>query len=228
MSRPAAVLFDLDGTLVDSNSQHVAIWERVFRDAGHPFDREVIHRQIGKGGDNLVPALLPQLHKEETEKLSKRHDDLFKAECLRGIQPFPDAHALVQRAAAEGIRVVFASSASNEELQHYVRLLDAEELLDTTTSKDDAERSKPDPGIFAAALKRLKLDGEQAVVVGDTPYDIEAAARCRVPAIALLSGGFDADVLRSAGAVAVYKDAADLLARFDQSPLGTSDAARRT
>ena len=117
--------------------------------------------------------------------------------------------------------VVLASSAGRPELDHYVDLLDARDLVDGTTSKDDVEHSKPDPDIFAAALAMSGVEAEQAVVVGDTPYDVIAAAKCGIPTVALLSGGFSEQGLRDAGAVAIYADVATLLAGFDDSPLGT-------
>lgn len=212
-----AVLFDLDGTLVDSNGFHVEAWERVFREAGHAIARERIAGQIGKGGDLLVPALLPDATKPEQERLATRHGEVFKARYLDLVRPFPGATALLRRVRDSGRSVVLASSASGEELQHYVGLLDAADAVTATTSKDDVSTTKPAGDIFAAALAKAGVTPGHAIVVGDTPYDIAAAAKCRIATVAVRSGGFDATALT--GAIARYDDVAALLAGFDRSPL---------
>ena len=138
-----AVLFDIDGTLVDSNEPHVAVWERVFREAGRPVSAEVIRGQIGKGGDVLVPTVLPDVSENEVEALSDRHGEIFKHEWLDRIEPFPDARALLQRVHARGIKVVLASSASRKELKHYLKLLDAEALVESKFSTEAWLRRVP-------------------------------------------------------------------------------------
>ncbi|MEH3107663.1 MAG: HAD family hydrolase [Sphingomonas fennica] len=216
-----AILFDIDGTLVDSNDQHVLAWEAAFAGIGARFDRQTIHDQIGKGTDMLVPSLLPDLDEAAQEALGEAHGDVFKTRYLPHIRPFAGAHDLLAHAHRAGQRVVLASSASKAELDHYVGLLDAGELVAEATSADDVERTKPAPDIFAAALERIApIPAERVMVVGDTPYDIEAAARCGIAAIGLRSGGFGDDALRGAGAVALYDDVAALLADYDRSPLG--------
>jgi len=219
MSAPriAAVLFDLDGTLVDSNEAHVEVWEQVFREAGQPIGREVIRGQIGKGGDLLVPDLLPELDEKAHQALADRHGELFKAEWLDRIVPFPGAHDLLARVHARGAQLVFASSASTAELKHYLTLLDAEALVDARTSIDDVGTSKPAPDIFAVALDKAGVAAERALAVGDSPFDVEAARKAGLATVAVRSGGFSDDAL--AGAVAIYDDVADLLARFEDSPL---------
>jgi len=219
MSAPhiAAVLFDLDGTLVDSNEAHVAVWEQVFREAGHPIDAGEIRGQIGKGGDLLVPDMLPDLGEREQEALAARHGELFKDEWLDRIVPFPGAHDLLARVHARGARVVFASSAGKGELKHYLKLLGAEALVDAQTSIDDVGTSKPAPDIFAVALQKAGVAPGEAVAVGDSPFDIEAAGKAGVATVAVRSGGFSDDAL--ARAVAIYDDVADLLALFEDSPL---------
>lgn len=214
-----AVLFDIDGTLVDSNDYHVLAWEQAFAGIGVRFDRQVIHDQIGKGTDMLVPTLLPDLDEEAQERLGKAHGDAFKSQYLDRVRPFPGARDLLARVHAAGLRVVLASSASKDELDHYLGLLDARELVAATTSADDVERTKPAPDIFATALKKLGVPPEEVVVVGDTPYDIEAAGKCGIAAIAVRSGGFTDDALTDAGAVAIHDDVAALLRDFDRSPL---------
>ena len=219
-----AVLFDIDGTLVDSNDLHVAAWDAAFREGGFAVDREAIRGQIGKGGDLLVPTLLPDIAKAVQEKLARRHGEIFQREHLATVRPFPDAHALLARVHDAGQQVVLASSAEQKELDHYIELLDARALVDATTSIDDVATSKPAPDIFAKALKKTGLKADEAMVVGDTPYDIEAARRCGIAAVAVRSGGFSEESL--AGAVARYDDVAALLAGYDGSPLARS-AGRR-
>jgi len=211
-----AILFDLDGTLVDTNDLHVEAWDRAFREAGHDFTRDQIHGQVGKGGDNLVPGLLPDVDEEAQDAIDQRHGEIYKGELMRRARPLPGARGLLQRAHDEGLQVVFASSAGGEEIDHYLGLLNAEELVTFTTGKDDVGSSKPSPDIFEAALKKGGLRPEEAVVIGDTPYDVLAAKRAGVACVGLLSGGFPEDELRTAGAAAIYRDAADLLDRWDE------------
>ncbi|RDE04570.1 HAD family hydrolase [Sphingomonas aracearum] len=214
-----AVLFDLDGTLVDSNELHVAAWAQVFEGAGHAIPAEVIRGQIGKGGDNLVPALLPDLAEEAQEELADEHGRLFKQAFIDRVIPFPDAAALLRRVRQTGAKVVLASSASGEELDHYVELLGVGDVISATTSTDDVGASKPAPDIFAVALKKAAVAPDRAVAVGDTPYDAESAGRAGVRTVGVLSGGFAESALREAGAVAIYRDVAELLARFEESLL---------
>jgi membrane protein len=218
--RIKAILFDIDGTLVDSNDMHVLAWEEAFASIGESFDRQVIHDQIGKGTDMLVPTLLPDLDEGATEKLGEAHGSVFKAKFLDQVQPFPQAHDLLAYAHGRGQRVVLASSASAAELKHYLGLLDAHDLIDATTSSDDVENTKPAPDIFAMALGKLaRIDAGEVIVVGDTPYDVEAARKCGIAAVALRSGKFSDDTLRDAGAIELYDDVAALLADYDDSPL---------
>ena len=215
-----AVLFDIDGTLVDSNDMHVLAWEEAFAGIGASFDRQVIHDQIGKGTDMLVPTLLPDADEATQERLGKAHGDVFKARFLGQVKPFAGAHDLLAAVHAAGRTVVLASSASAEELDHYLGLLDARGLVGATTSADDVERTKPAPDIFATALRKVApLRADEAIAVGDTPYDVEAAAKCGIATVALRSGKFSDEALRGAGAVALYDGTADLLAGLDHSPL---------
>ncbi len=216
-SRVQAVLFDLDGTLVDSNDYHVDAWARVFEEGGYAIGREAIHGQIGKGGDLLVPTLLPDAPKAEQERLAHRHGEIFKARYLDLVRPFPGATELLARVKASGRKVVLASSASGDELEHYKQLLGAEDLVTAATSKDDVSTTKPAGDIFAAALAKAGVQPDRAIVVGDTPYDIEAAAKCHAATVAVRSGGFDEAALQDA--VARYDDVAALLAGFEASPL---------
>jgi HAD superfamily hydrolase (TIGR01509 family) len=213
-----AVLFDIDGTLIDSNELHVSAWSEAFREVGIELERESIAGQIGKGGDNLVPALAPDTDAATQEQLSTREGEIFKQRYLAQAAPFPGAHDLLARVRDAGAKVVFASSAAQEQLDHYIGLLDAKSLIDATTSIDDVEQSKPAPDIFAVALEKLApLTADEVLAVGDTPYDIESAVKSGIRTVGLLSGGFDREALKDA--VAIYRDVADLLANFESSPL---------
>lgn len=219
--RIKAVFFDIDGTLVDSNERHVAAWAEAFRQLNYTVAHDAIREQIGKGGDLLVPALLPGVSRKVQEDLSARHGEVFKRDHLEHVAAFPAAAALLRRVHATGRRVVLASSANAKEVAHYVARLGIADVIDATTTIDDAEVSKPAGDIFAAALKKVKpLTPGEVIVVGDTPYDAEAAAKCGISTVAVRSGGFDDGALRAAGATALYDDVAAILADFESSPLG--------
>ncbi len=218
-----AILFDIDGTLVDSNDLHVLAWEEAFRDAGYQSDRATLHSQIGKGADNYVPALLPQASEEEAERLAEAHARIYKQKYLADVRPFPHARDLLKRSHEAGYKVVLASSASGEELKHYLGLLDADDLVDAHTSADDVGCSKPCPDIFETAREKIGIAPGEALVVGDTPYDIEAATKAGIKAVAVRSGKFpDAQL---SGAIAIFDDVAEIFARFDASPLGRVEEA---
>ncbi|WP_010219151.1 YhjD/YihY/BrkB family envelope integrity protein [Sphingomonas sp. PAMC 26621] len=218
--RVEAVFFDVDGTLVDSNDLHVDAWDTAFRAHGFIVDRAAIRGQIGKGGDMLVPTLLPGTPEKTVKALSDRHGKVFKQRHLGAVEPFPQAAALLEHVHASGCRVVLASSADAHEVDHYVKQLGIKRVIDARTTIDDAATSKPAGDIFAAALRKVApVDAAATIVVGDTPFDVEAATKCGIRTVALRSGGFDDAALRAAGAIALYDDVADLLARFDTSPL---------
>jgi membrane protein len=215
-----AVLFDIDGTLVDSNDYHVAAWQAVFRQIGATFEDQVVHDQIGKGTDMLVPTLLPGTRETEQERMGDEHGRIFKSQYLEQVKPFAASRDLLVRVKDSGRQVVLASSASSGELEHYLGLLDAREIVSVSTTSDDVEKTKPAPDIFATALAKLSpLSASEVVVVGDTPYDIEAAAKCGIAAVGVRSGKFSDETLQGAGAVALYDDVAALLADFEDSPL---------
>ena len=216
--RCGAVFFDIDGTLVDSNRLHVLAWVEAFRDHGHDLAAEVIAPQIGKGADNLVPALIPDADPRTAKTIGDRHNAIFKDRYLEQVRPFPQARELVARVHDAGRQVVLASSASQAELDHYVKLLDLKPLMDADTTIDDVPHSKPAPDIFVAARKKIApMSAAAIVVLGDTPYDMDAARYCGMVPVAVRSGGFDDATLREAGAAAVYDDAAALLAGFEES-----------
>ena len=220
-----AVIFDVDGSLVDTNDLHTASWVEAFRRFGHEVPHEAVRHQMGKGGDQLIPAVLPrEVVERQGKEIAAYRGDLFMREYLPRARAFPEVPALFRRVRAAGQRVVLASSSSVAEVERYKDVAGITDLIDAETTKDDAEHSKPSPDIFRAALERIAPIGpEDAIVVGDSPYDAEAAAKVGLRAVGLLCGGFPEDELRNAGFVALYRDPADLLANYERSPL----AARR-
>ncbi|MFL6619233.1 MAG: HAD family hydrolase [Povalibacter sp.] len=215
-----AVLFDVDGTLVDSNEFHVAAWTHAFKVAGHPVPAERIRQQIGKGADMLIPSLLPQLTAEEQKPIAATHKKVFREQYMPRVVAFPRAAELIDTLHAQGTKVLLASSSDRVEVEHYMELLDVSSSVADIASGDEAERSKPAPDVFASALaKAAPLKADEVIAVGDTPYDAISAAKCGIRTVAVRSGGFADDLLRSAGAIAIYDSVADLLERLRDSPL---------
>ena len=218
-----AVLLDIDGTLVDSNDAHAHAWVAAFAASDVTVDFAAVRRCIGMGGDKLMPEVSGiEEDSPEGRRIAKRRGEIFMAEWLPRLQPFRDVDRLVTALKTRGLAVVAASSAKKKELRALLELAGVAAMLDGATSSDDAEESKPDPDIIEAALKQAKAAAGDAVMVGDTPYDVEAAARAGVAAIGFRSGGWhDRDL---AGAIAIYDGPWDLLAALDESPI----ARRRT
>ena len=214
-----AVLFDVDGTLVDSNDAHAHAWVDAFAEHGIGVDFGNVRRAIGMGGDKLMPAVSGITEDSPMGKcISTRRREIFTAKYLPGVRPFPAARELVEAVKAAGFTAVAASSAKRDELTALLRIAGASSLLDDATSSDDADESKPDPDIVEAALEKAKARPEDAVMIGDTPYDVEAATRAGVAVIAFRCGGWtDADLR---GAVAIYDGPWDLVAKLQNSPLG--------
>ena len=216
-----AVIFDVDGTLVDSVALHASAWQDAFRAFGHEIAFADIRRQIGKGGDQLLPVFLSEDERGSIGKeLEQRRSEILKARYLPQIRSFPMVRELFQRIRRDGTAIVLASSAKGDELETYKRITEIADLVDEQTSSDDAEKSKPHPDIFQAAMARL--DGvatEAALVIGDTPYDAEAAARAGLRSIGFLCGGFAERDLRAAGCVAIYEGPEHLLREYDRSLL---------
>lgn len=213
-----AVLFDVDGTLIDSNDAHAAAWIKAFNEFDVWVDPIEVRRTIGMGGDKLMPKVSGI---EETsplgEKIAKRRGEIFKKEFLRSLKPFPGAADLVATIATSRLRAVAASSASESDLKALLDIADATSLMDDWTSSDDADQSKPEPDIIHAALQRAHAAPRQAVMIGDTPYDVAAARAAGVPVIAFRCGGWlDPDLV---GAIEIYDGPWDLLARIDRSLL---------
>lgn len=194
-----AMLLDIDGTLVDSNEKHAHCWIEAFAHFGRNVEWETVRGQIGKGGDLLVPDTLNAKEMLEFgEPLKKYRGELWKQRYMRSVEPFPGVVEAIQAIAARGIRVALASSSNPDEVEYYVELLGVGDLLEGTTSKEDAQFSKPSPEIFQAALERVDADPARTFAVGDTPYDILAAHRIPVPVIAVRCGGFAEELLKKA------------------------------
>jgi HAD superfamily hydrolase (TIGR01549 family) len=213
-----AFIFDIDGTLVDSNELHVDSWDRAFRKFGKQFPREALRAQIGKGSDQYLPEFLTKKEIADFGKeLDEYRSELFRKEYLPKVRPFPKVRELFQRIRDDHKRIVLASSGKKADTEYYVKLLKIENLIQGYTSADDADNSKPAPDIFTVSLKKLgDISPADVVTVGDTRFDIEAAAKAGLKTIAFLCGGTPESVLREAGAVAIYRDPADFLAHYDE------------
>jgi HAD superfamily hydrolase (TIGR01509 family) len=211
-----AVLFDVDGTLVDSNDAHAAAWVKAFSEHGVAVDPLHVRRCIGMGGDKLMPAVSGIADdSQQGTAIAKRRGEIFMTEFLPALKPFKDADDLVAAIKALGLTAVAASSAKEDELQALLELSDTTSLMDDATSSDDAEESKPAPDIIEAALNRAQAAPDKAIMIGDTPYDIEAARRAGVKAIAFRSGGWsDADL---EGAIEIYDGPWELLQKLARS-----------
>lgn len=222
------VIFDVDGTLVDSVDLHAQAWRRTLEKFGKTVDIQEIRDQIGKGGDKIVESYFSAAEvAERGEEIEEYRAELFKNEYLPRVQPLADARTLIARIAADGKKIALASSAKADEFEHFKELLGVEDFLDAETNADDAENSKPDPDIFLAALKRLGNPNlEETVVIGDAPYDAIAARKAGLQTIGVLSGGFDETWLKEEGCVEIYKNPADLLARYDESLLCCKDSIK--
>ena len=215
-----AAIFDLDGTLVDTNEFHVLAWQEVFRHFGKEIPLERLREQIGKGGDQYLPVFLNEAEMRKFgEEADKLHGEIFKKKYLGQVKPFPKVGELFERLRADGKKIALASSGKDDEVRHYEKLLGIEEFVDCRTTSDDVLHSKPYADVFVAALNLLKLPASEAVAIGDTPYDVEAAKKIDLRVIGVLCGGFSEDVLRGEGAIAIYREPADLLAHYYQSPL---------
>ena len=218
---PKAILFDVDGTLVDTNDLHASAWRDTFRHFGVEIPLEEIRAQIGKGGDNLVPTLIPSASETQRAEMEEYRSPLFRRHYLPRAVPFPGVRPLFERLAADGVKIVLASSSHAAEVAFHLALIGCEDLVAATTTKDDVERSKPCPDIFEAALAEVEpLRAGEVMVIGDSPWDVKAAAKLGIAVVALRCGGFPDDALLQAGACALYDGPRHLLAEYERSPLG--------
>jgi HAD superfamily hydrolase (TIGR01549 family) len=216
-----AVIFDIDGTLVDSVDLHARAWHEALQHFGHDCPYQQVRHEIGKGGDQLLPDLLPPtVVNTQGEDIKEYRSELFKRKYLSEVRAFPKVRELFERIRADGKMVALASSAKSDEIEIYKKIANIEGLVDVEASADDAEKSKPHPDIFDATLERLGgINPSGVIVVGDTPHDAQAASKARLLTIGVLCGGFPEDELRAAGCIAIYRDPAALLAGYVESPL---------
>ena len=213
-------IVDVDGTLVDTNYQHAIAWYRALRTHGKTLPMWVIHRHIGMGGDQMLPALTgEEFAAEHGEAVRDTEKDCYR-ELIDEVELLPGARPLLERLKENGHTIVLASSAKEDELDHYLDMLDARELADKWTMSADVEATKPEPDLVRAALDKGEADPDNAVMVGDSTWDCEAAERAGVRSIAVLSGGFASEELRDAGAAAIYDSAEELVGRIDETPFG--------
>ena len=213
------VIFDIDGTLVDSNDAHAQSWVDTFAEAGYDVPFDVVRPLIGMGADKLLPKTIRIKHETaEAKKLIKRRSEIFRKRYLPRLRPFNGSRELVLRVRSDGLKAIVATSAKDEELKGLLKAAQVEDLMQERATASDAKRSKPDPDIVEAAIDESDTEPENLVMIGDTPYDIEAATKARVRAIAFRSGGWADEALK--GAVEIYDGPADLLAHYDSSLIG--------
>ena len=217
----SAVVFDLDGTVVDSNDLHVEAWNRAFQHFGKKFPMSKLRENIGKGSDQYLPEFL---NPEELKTIGKEIDEyrskLFREEFLPRVKPFPKVRELFERIRQDRKKIALATSSQADDVKTYTKLARIDDLVDVQITADDTGESKPEPDVFQASLGKLDVSANRALAVGDTRFDIEAANKIGLRTIALLCGrAADETALRKAGAIAVFRDPADLLANYDDSPL---------
>lgn len=219
VSASVAVLLDIDGTLVDTNYFHALAWYRAFRQEGHPVTVTELHRRIGMGSDKMLDAVLPDRDRDRDDVLSAAHTEHY-AGFVGLMEPLPGARDLLRDLHRRGVRVVLATSAPPDELAVLRRTLDVEDVLTAVTSAADADNAKPEPDILTAALNAAEVTADDAVMVGDSRWDVLAAHKAGLACVGVLTGGISRAELDEAGAVAVYRDPADLLDQLEDSPLG--------
>lgn len=215
-----AILCDIDGTLVQSNWLHAQAWCDAFAAMDIMLDVETVRRQIGKGGDELIPVFVPWWKRRQVEEPLKRYRKfIFHQDYMQRVEPLPHARDLLLRCKNVGIKVALSSSADRDDLEIYKRIVGIEDLVEENTSASDADRAKPHPDIFSATLRKLKLPAHECIALGDTPYDAEAAGLAGLRTIGVTTGGWSHQELMNAGCAEVYENVAELLERFDQSAL---------
>ena len=209
------ILFDVDGTLIDSNDLHAEAWIEAFGHFGKKLKWSVVRHQIGKGGDLLVPDLLNAKEMQTFgEKVKKYRGQIFKKKYMPRVRPFPASHDSLRALRDRGLRLALASSSNPDEVEYYTQLLGVGDLLAGVTSKKDAKFSKPSPEIFEAARRRTKTSRERTLIVGDTPYDVLAAHRSAMPIAAVLCGGFERKLLKKAEFL--FDDVEELVEKIDE------------
>ena len=215
----AVAILDIDGTLVDTNYHHAIAWFRAFRQHGIVLPIWRIHRHIGMGGDQLIGALTDERFEERDGDSVRSAEKVLYMELIGEVRPMQDSRELLEDVKRRGHTVVLASSAKAEEVEHYLDLLDARTIADAWTTSADVKNTKPQPDLVNSALKKADADAKEAVMVGDTTWDVQAAARAKVPTIAVRTGGFGADELQESGATVVFESVAELLEKIDETKL---------
>jgi HAD superfamily hydrolase (TIGR01509 family) len=223
------VILDVDGTLVLSNDAHAQAWVEAFTEFGYEVKFEQVRPLIGMGGDQIIPKFAPELSDQQGKgkEIADKRKELIVNKFGTNLTPTTGARQLILKMQNEGLRLIIASSATSQELSVLLKAAQIDDLLsqDEAATSSDAEASKPDPDIVEAALKELSIQPSDVVMLGDTPYDIEAANKAEVDVIALRCGGFDDSQLKNA--IAIYNDPADLLTHYDTSPLATKAMTRK-
>jgi HAD superfamily hydrolase (TIGR01509 family) len=215
----AVAILDIDGTLVDTNYHHAIAWFRAFRQHGIVLPIWRIHRHIGMGGDQLIGALTDERFEERDGDSIRAAEKVLYMELIGEVEPMQGARQLLEEIKRRGHTVVLASSAKADEVEHYVDLLAARNIADAWTTSADVEKTKPQPDLVNSALEKANADAKEAVMVGDTPWDVQAAKSAKVPTVAVRTGGFGQDELEEAGAAAVFESVAELLERLDETKL---------
>jgi HAD superfamily hydrolase (TIGR01493 family) len=223
MAVAPAVLFDVDGTLVDSNYLHVYAWTRAFQEAGIAVESWRIHRSIGMDGNRLIQSLSGDADDDAAKQAEELHTRYLK-ETAPLLRPLPGARELLERVSSLGLQIVLASSANEDELSLSRTVLDCDDLVSAATSSEDVDVAKPDPTIIEIAMERVGVDADHAVYVGDAVWDVIGCRRAGVPAIGLLSGGVSRDELESAGAQAVFENPRDLCDHIDSTAIAALEA----
>ncbi|HEX5593423.1 MAG TPA: HAD family hydrolase [Solirubrobacterales bacterium] len=214
---PLNAILDVDGTLVDTNYHHALAWHRALHAHGHSVQMWKVHRHIGMGGDQILDALIgEEAAAADGEAISEAEAEAYQ-QLIDEVEPLEGARELIVKLREEGNTVILASSAKQEEVDHYLDLLDARDLVDDWTTSADVEATKPEPDLVNAALEKAGND-EPSVMVGDSVWDVEAAKRAGIPTLAVLTGGFSEEELREAGAAQVVEAINDL--RIDSQALG--------
>ncbi|HEY1951442.1 MAG TPA: HAD family hydrolase [Gemmatimonadaceae bacterium] len=213
------VIFDVDGTLVDSNDAHANSWVETFAEAGYDVPFDAVRPLIGMGGDKLLPKTVGiRQDSSEGKRLSKRRSEIFRERYLPRLRPFPGARDLVSLIRSRGLKPIVATSAKDDELMELLKAAQVADLMEEKATSSDAQHSKPDPDIVEAAIEESGTSPQRLVMIGDTPYDVEAAGRAAVRCIAFRCGGWKDKDLR--GAVEIYDGPADLLAHYESSLIG--------
>lgn len=207
------VLLDIDGTLVVSNDAHASAWEETFAHFGYDISFAKVRPLIGMGGDLMLPKLIPGITREKQQELAGYRSGLFLKKYAPNLKPTRGARELVEYLQAKKIKLIIASSANNQELSALLKAADVQDLLHEFTTASDVETSKPAPDIIAAALQKLKVSPDEALMVGDSPYDVASANKCGVVMIALRSGGFSDELLK--GAFRIFDNPKELQTNFD-------------